>query len=264
MDKASKRATMPKGANAVLDRRTIYNANKNLLLLVKPGHYVLDVGCGSGTITKGISELVGEDGLVLGLDPSIHLIDLANNHCNIKNINFEVGDINNFKTTNYFDIVTSARTLQWLANPIEVLRKMLTLIKKGGTISILDYNHDKIQWSPKVPPSMKNFYEAFLSWRSDAGMDNKIADNLEVAFRTLGLQNIVVSDQSEYTDNSMEDAHGAFSIWSTVAETRGKQLVEDGYITNELRLKAIEDYNAWIKDEAVSMTLYMRSVTGYL
>jgi ubiquinone/menaquinone biosynthesis C-methylase UbiE len=77
MDKAIKRAIMPAGTHEVLDRRNIYNANINLLGIVKAGHRVLDVGCGSGTITKGIAELAKEEGLVVGIDSSPHLIELA-------------------------------------------------------------------------------------------------------------------------------------------------------------------------------------------
>lgn len=81
---------------------------------------------------------------------------------------FEVGDINEYKKSSGFDVITSARTLQWLANPREVLLKMLPLLKKGGAVTILDYNHEKIEWLPTVPKSMKDFYYAFLKWRSDA------------------------------------------------------------------------------------------------
>lgn len=265
MEKARRRAAMPAGTNAVLDRRTVYNANKNLLDIVKPGQFILDVGCGSGTITKGISDLVKVDGMVIGLDPGAHLIELAKqNFEGIDNLKFIVGDVNSFEHPDKFDVITSARTLQWLSDPEEVLRKMLKLLKPGGAVSILDYNHEKIEWSPSIPDSMKTFYDAFLRWRADVWMDNAIADNLEDIFNRLGLKNISTTNQDELTTNDSEDAEGAFSIWTKVAETRGKQLVADKYITEDLRLKAIEDYNKWVKEEAVSMKLYMRAVTGYL
>lgn len=265
MDKAMKRAAMPAGTNAVLDRRTVYNANKNLLDIIQHGQTVLDVGCGSGTITKGISELVKENGAVIGLDPSLHLIDLAKqNFEGVENLKFIVGDINSFKHPDKFDVITSARTLQWLANPKEALKKMLKMLKTGGVVSILDYNHEKIEWSPDIPDSMRTFYKAFLRWREDAGMDNAIADNLENIFERLGLKIISVTNQDEFTTRNSEDAEDAFSIWTKVAETRGKQLVAEKYITETLRLKAIEEYSSWVKKEAVSMKLYMRAVTGYL
>lgn len=95
-------------------------------------------------------------------------------------------------------------------------------------------------------------------------MDNEIADKLELLFKEAGLIDITVSDQDELTTSGTEDAEGAFSIWAKVAETRGKQLVEEKYISEDSRIKAIKDYKHWINKDAVSMKLYMRSVTGYL
>jgi len=43
---------MPAGANKILDERTMADDNRNLLSLLKKGMNVLDVGCGSGAITK--------------------------------------------------------------------------------------------------------------------------------------------------------------------------------------------------------------------
>ena len=65
-----------------------------------------------------------------------------------------------------FDIVTSARVLQWLSRPEEVLHMLKASTKPGGCILILDYNHEKIAWEPEPTPSMKSFYSAFLKWRS--------------------------------------------------------------------------------------------------
>lgn len=172
-------------------------------------------------------------------------------------------DIYSFEHHVKFDVITYARTLQWLSNPEGALNKGLQLLKTGGAVSVLDYNHNKIEWSPDIPESMKTFYNAFLKWREDAGMDNAIADNLENIYEKLGIRNISTTVQDEVTTRDSEDAEGAFLIWTKVAETRGKQLVADKYISESLRLKAIEDYNNWVVKEAISMKLYMRAVTGY-
>lgn len=44
-----------------------------------------------------------------------------------------------------------------------------------------------------------------------------------------------------------------------VAETRGKQLVADSYLTEEQRLEAITDYHSWCTGEARSMKLYLKA-----
>jgi ubiquinone/menaquinone biosynthesis C-methylase UbiE len=264
MKEAEKRAAMPTGAHAVLSRRTIANSNTNLLSLVKKGDSVLDVGCGSGSITRDIVDLVGRTGVVKGIDTSQHLIDLAQrDYAGIPNLSFEVADINSYSSDKKYDIITSARVLQWLANPEEVLNKMKDLLAVDGCITILDYNHKKIEFEPALPVSMKRFYEAFLLWRQDSAMDNEIADHLENMFRRIGLKNITVEDQSEISIPEKPSFQAELRIWQIVAETRGVQLVNDGYITEPERQLVIDEYQEWVANNAKKMKLYLKSVTGY-
>lgn len=265
MKEAEKRAAMPTGAYAVLSRRTIANSNTKLLRLVKRGNSVLDVGCGSGSITRDIVDLVGDTGFVKGIDTSSHLIDLAHrDFAGIPNLTFEVADINSFSSDKKYNVITSARVFQWLANPEEVLNKMKDLLAVGGCITILDYNHEKIEFEPAVPGSMEHFYDAFLKWRQDSGMDNQIADHLEQMFRRIGLKDITVEDHSEISLPEKTSFHAELSIWQIVAETRGVQLVKDGYITESERQLAIDEYKDWMMNKARKMKLYLKSVTGYL
>ncbi|GAB3513783.1 class I SAM-dependent methyltransferase [Emticicia fontis] len=255
------RAEMPQGANKVLDRRTIENAYSSLLNLLKEGMSVLDVGCGSGSITAGIAERVGVSGRVVGIDFSEHLIALAQkNYAYLSNLSFEVADINTYPAEQKFDLVIAARTLQWVNNPEEVVAQMLNLVKPGGMISILDYNHTKIEWTPQPPQSMLDFYAAFLNWRKDAGYDNGIADNLAAIYEKLGLQLINKVEQHEVSRREEPGFEGDARIWSVVAETRGKQVVNDRFCTEELRLQAIQEYDAWIASDAQAMKLYLLAI----
>ena len=264
MNTAEKRAEMPKGANSVLDRRTLQRDNANLLKVLKPGNAVLDVGCGSGSMTKGIVDYVGNKGHVIGIDVSDQLINQAKqNFESIKNLHFEVADINTYTYYNGFDVITSARVLQWVANPREILQKMKSLLKPGGCITILDYNHEKIQFTPDVPPIVKNFYESFLRWRMDAGMDNAIADHLVEMFEEIGMRSIEIEDHSETSQKGHDTFMEEINIWKKVAETRGKQLVADGYLSEEDRKSAIVEYQQWMDKEARSMKVYLKAVTGY-
>jgi ubiquinone/menaquinone biosynthesis C-methylase UbiE len=264
MNTAEKRAEMPKGTNTVLDRRTLEKDNANLLQLLKKGQTVLDVGCGSGSITRGVVDHVGPEGYVVGIDVSADLIGHArHNFQGIKNLHFQVADINNYSYQNKFDVITSARVLQWVANPRQILEKMKALLKPGGCISILDYNHEKIEFTPEIPQIVQRFYSAFLMWRKDAGMDNAIADHLRNLFEDVGMQGIVVEDQSEISRSGTDTFIEEINIWKKVAETRGKQLVADGYLTEADRQSAIHEYQHWMDNEARQMKLYLKAVTGY-
>ena len=230
---------------------------------LKEGMDVLDVGCGTGAITRGIAERV-RTGRIVGIDVSKDLVSQGKeNHKDIRNLTLEVQDIFEYPPSEKFDLVTSSRTLQWLSNPEEALIKMKELLKPGGMISILDYNHEKIEWSPALPQSMQRFYTAFLDWRSDAGMNNRIADDLPSIFESLKLKNILVADAGELSLKGDPDFYQNASIWSKVAETRGQQMVQDHYITEDERLQAIGDYNEWIVQRAFSMKLYLLQVSGY-
>lgn len=265
MNEASRRAAMPGGTSAVLDRRTVHHSNSNLLNIVKPGDTVLDVGCGSGSITAGIAGLTGPGGQVTGIDTSHDLVEQAKrNFSHLDNIRFEVADINTYQPGMKFDVITSARVLQWVDNPVQVISKMKTLLAPGGCLTILDYNHEKIQWEPEIPQSMQQFYKAFLRWRADAGMNNQIADHLESIFRQQGLSHIRVTDHAETSLKGNPEFETDLDIWIKVAETRGLQLLKDNYITDEVRLAAIADYRQWVHTAARSMTLYLKAVSGVM
>lgn len=262
---ATDRASMPSGATKILDERTIEQDNRNLIHLLRKNIHVLDVGCGSGAITHDIASRIAPTGFATGIDISEELIGIAKErYASTNNISFHTGDIYNYSSPKKFELITSARVLQWLDHPKEALIKMKSLLSNDGTISILDYNHEKIQWTPHIPESMHYFYSAFLQWRKDAGFDNAIADHLQQIFHDIGLRNIVVENQFEKAKKSDHHFSAKASIWSTVAETRGKQLVKDNYITDLQRLTAIEEYNHWIATIGNKMQMYLLAVTGSL
>lgn len=261
---SQQRAEMPNGANKVLDRRTLENDFANLVPLIKKGMHVLDVGCGSGAITKGIAERVGETGKVIGLDINAELIAIGKQKFEaITNLSFVNQSLFEFNPEQKFDLIVSARTLQWLSNPMDALVTMKAMLKPGGILSILDYNHEKIQWQPAPQESMQFFYSRFLSWRSDAGMHNQIADELEAMYAAIGLKNISVDDANELS--SIEDVEflETAGIWNKVVETRGHQMIRDGYLTEEQRVNAWNSYSRWLEEEGYSMDLYLKAVTGY-
>lgn len=259
----TERATMPKAYNPVLERRTVENANQNLLKYLKPGISVLDVGCGSGAITRSIAKKTGPDGYVLGIDPNENLIQQARQNVgDLPGIAFQQADVYLFDTTVRFDLVTCARTLQWLAQPEAALINMKRFVKSGGHLSILDFNHEKVTWTPEPPAAMRTFYNAFLQWRRDAGFDNAIADHLQEMMYRIGFESVQVESQFEVSRRSDADFAITSRLWAEVAELRGPQLVQAGYITEDLRLQAIVDYDNWIATVSESMTVYLLAVEG--
>jgi SAM-dependent methyltransferase len=252
---------MPEGLQATLNARALPAAHRRLHECLRPGLRVLDVGCGTGAITRDIAAAVAPDGQAIGIDASRALIDEARTRgAGLPNLHFEAGDIYRLDRPQRFDIVHAARVLQWLESPVEALRSMASAANAGGLIIVLDYNHEKIEWTPEPPPAMQRFYEAFLSWRAEAGMDNAIADHLEALMKDAGLQAPRAIPHHERTNRSDPDFLQRARLWAEVAATRGRQMVEDGAISEMQRAAAEADYRAWIRDEAESVELYLLSV----
>ncbi len=243
----------------IFDDRTLSVDYKTLSPLLKPGMNVLDVGCGTGSITRDIANIVGPSGKVTGIDNTEKfIISGQENFRDIKNMELIAIDLFQYDPPKPFDLIVSARTMQWLNNVPDALIKMKSMLKPGGILSILDYNHKKIQWTPEPPAIMKKFYAAFLKWREHAGMNNQVADDLAKLFEDAGFNNIEVLNADEHYTRGEENFIFRTSIWSKVAAI--KQIADEGFISESERLQTIEEYDEWVNTSATSMTVRLNEV----
>jgi ubiquinone/menaquinone biosynthesis C-methylase UbiE len=260
---ARHRAEMPEGTHAILDTRSLANDHRRLAELLAPGLAVLDVGCGTGAITRGIADAVGPSGRVVGVDVTPGFIEEARRrHAGVAHLTFALADIHTFRTDARFDVVTTARVLQWLSRPGKAVRAMAALARPGGRVVALDYSHEKIAWDPAPPDSMRRFYAAFLAWRAEAGMDNLIADHLVSLFEQAALAAIRSDAQHETTKRGDPDFVVRAGIWADVAATRGHQMVADGAVDEATRVAAEREYREWVTTKAERQTMYLLAVDG--
>jgi ubiquinone/menaquinone biosynthesis C-methylase UbiE len=250
-------------ATKIFDSRSLANDYRYLAEILKSGMNVLDVGCGTGSISKDIANIVGENGKVTGIDNTENFIlSGQKTYQSVENLELINIDLFDYNPEEKYDLIVSARTLQWLSNPKEALLKVKSLLKPNGQISILDYNHKAIEWVPSPPESMQEFYQTFLNWRKDSGMNNEIADDLANLLKETGFHSIEIINSDEFYSKEVLDYKSKMRIWSKVAGS--SQMVEEGYLENDLRLKAIEEYDYWIETEAISMTMKLNEVRGRL
>ncbi|HZY81201.1 MAG TPA: methyltransferase domain-containing protein [Cyclobacteriaceae bacterium] len=239
----------------IFDDRSLAVDYRTLVPVLRKGMRVLDVGCGSGSITKDIADITGH---AIGIDNTEKFIKAGKE--NFPELDLRCVDLFAFNTDEPFDLIVSARTMQWLRNVDEALIKMRSMLKPGGILSILDYNHMKVEWQPEPPASMKKFHGAFLKWREEAGMNNRVADDLPELLDRAGFSNIQVFNSDEHYRRGEENFVFRAGIWSKVAEL--KQIVEERYSTENERLQAIEEYNAWVLEKAQSMSMKLNEVRG--
>ncbi len=254
-----------KSSAPVLNNRSLEKDFSTLVPVLKKGMRVLDVGCGTGAITLGIAKRVGERGQVIGIDRSKDLIEEGKALFDFPdNLEFIVAPIFEYEPKEKFDLIVSARVLQWLDNPQAALLKMKTWLKPTGQISILDYNHEALAWNSAPPKSMQLFYQGFLDWRSNMGLNNAIAEELPDYFEKAGLTQIeIISANEIYNKGAANFLHKA-GIWIEVAKGVGKKMVTEGFVTEELRLQAMEEHQHWIETKAEQMVMKLKEVRGIL
>jgi ubiquinone/menaquinone biosynthesis C-methylase UbiE len=248
-------------ANNIFDNRSLEKDYRTLVPLLREGLKVLDVGCGTGAISKGIAERIGPTGHVTGIDNTeSFILSGKETYKSVSNLELIHIDLFQYETEEKYDLVVSARTMQWLSTPKEALIKMKSMLKPGGKLSILDYNHEAIEWQPSPPESMQLFYATFLRWRSDAGMNNQIAEDLPDYLEQAGFKFVEVYNSDEVYKKGDDNFFSKVGIWAKVAGST--QMVEEGYLQEEDRLLAIEEYNQWIKADAKLMTMKLKEVRG--
>jgi ubiquinone/menaquinone biosynthesis C-methylase UbiE len=113
------------------------------LMHIQPGGVVLDVGCGPGTDTIALAQLVGPTGQVVGIDFNATFLAQADEradqagvrswvshqHADATNLPFEA---------NTFDACRSERLLQHLLHPEQAVAEMVRITRPGGWIVIND------------------------------------------------------------------------------------------------------------------------------
>ena len=104
------------------------------------GDTILDLGCGTGELSAYLAELVGQYGKVLGVDPNIHRIKVAQaSRKEIRNLSFVEGSTSNFPGmgSETYDIFYSNAVLHFVPDKEEAFRNMFNSLKPAGKIVLL-------------------------------------------------------------------------------------------------------------------------------
>jgi SAM-dependent methyltransferase len=247
----------------ILNQRTLQHNHRRLADLLRPGMVVLDVGCGTGAITAGIARMVSPKGYAVGVDRDNSLLTLARQeHSTVENLSFENGDVLSLDCEARFDIVTTARMLQWISDPGEAIRRLRRATKTGGHVVALDYNHENNAWIPDPPAEFLRFYRAFLEWRVANKWDNRIGDRLPDLFQSAGITDIQIYVDDEIAQRGDPSFLNAGAIWLQVIQSIGTDIMTAGFLDKRELLKSEEHYAQYLQGGLHTQTLSMRSVVG--
>ncbi|WP_027963376.1 demethylmenaquinone methyltransferase [Halalkalibacillus halophilus] len=131
------------------------------IMQVSKGMQCLDVCCGTGDWTFSLSDSVGNDGFVYGLDFSKNMLSVGEEkreHAQTENISFVHGDAMNLPFEDEsFDFVTIGFGLRNVPDYSRVLEEMHRVVKKGGKVVCLETSQPTI-------PVYKQFYFFYFKY----------------------------------------------------------------------------------------------------
>lgn len=118
---------------------------------------ILDIGCGNGYFTKKISDHFPEKQFT-AIDISSELISSAQQHNASPRINYIQGDLFEFETIEPYDCIIMRLIVQHLGDFNKILDQVQKLLIPGGSLIILDADHQNMFNFPKLP----KFYALLL------------------------------------------------------------------------------------------------------
>jgi len=112
-------------------------------LAVPPDRVWLDVGCGTGSLTKLILEKY-EPKKIISIDSSNEFISYSKQSIINSNVHFQVGMAEELEIeSNSVDAVVSGIMLNFVPQPKAVIAEMIRVAKPGGAIGIFVWDYSK-------------------------------------------------------------------------------------------------------------------------
>lgn len=104
----------------------------------KPGERVIDIGCGTGTTSLRIADMVGDRGYVLGVDVSEPLVEAARrNAVRRPNVQFLLGDASQHRLEGGFDLLFSRFGVMFFADPVAAFTNLRRAARAGGALRFI-------------------------------------------------------------------------------------------------------------------------------
>ncbi len=131
---------------------------------IKPGHHVLDLGCGTGTLAIMVKQ--AQPGAeVHGLDADPEMLKVAKYKSDEQNtpVNFDIGFTNKLPYPDAsFDRVMSSIMIHHLKTPdkVKTAKEVFRVLKPGGQLHIIDFGKPTSLYGKMLAPFLYKFEEA--------------------------------------------------------------------------------------------------------
>ena len=202
---------------------------------------VLEVGCGTGAMSRFLAQREDFNGQVIGVDQSSRFIEAANRFAHGEKIGqrigFAIGDAHCLDfPVGHFDAVIAHTLISHVTEPIRVLSEMARVTRPGGTVAIFDGDYASLTFA--LPDH--GFGQRMDMALADATFNNpRIMRDLPRLLPEQGLETV-----DAWGDVVVETGTGSY--FRSFAETYAPYVVSSG-------LLAEDAVTSWLKTQRQAM-----------
>ena len=149
-----------------------------------PGARTLEVGCGNGSISAWLAGRVAPGGRAVAVDLDLSLADADVPGLELRQADILAGPVE----PEDFDLVTARAVLHHVADAQAAVVNLVASARPGGTILLIE--PDFLPVSVAEPPEVRAFWQGWLAWSREQGIDYFIGRRLPAMLSGLGLQDV--------------------------------------------------------------------------
>jgi SAM-dependent methyltransferase len=240
----------------LLARRTAAQIASFLLPSLRAGMHVLDCGCGPGSITIGLADVVAP-GEVVGIDIKPSQITLARTQAaqrGLTNIRFQVGNVTQLPFPEApFDAVFGCNILMQFQDPRPVLTEVCRVVKPGGVVGFRELTFDGNLYEP--PAGARHQYYALLTRRlQHNGGDPWMGRRLGTWCCRAGLQRVTMA-ASYVSAGTPDEKQAAYDEQARLCEDGAwmEQAIALGWISRDGRERLSRALRAEVPSQRPSL-----------
>jgi len=211
-----------------------------------PGSRVLEAGCGVGAQTL----------ILAGKSPGVRITSLdisrrslleARNTIssrNLPNVRFLQASVLDLPfPESSFDHVFICFVLEHLKEPARALGEVRKVLKKGGSLTVIEGDHGSFFWHPETPES-RLVWQSFVTAQSSLGHDPLIGRRLFPLLKEAGFDVLKISPRNLYTDgmNTRAKSSGLNKIFIPMLGTGREQALELNLIDRQTWTEGIRHF----------------------
>ena len=178
-DKAARRVeAVYTTADVVAQRRALLE-----MVAPRPGERVLDLGAGPGFMTLEAARIVGEAGVVVGVDKSAPMLTLAEARCASQpHVSFREADALSLPFEDGgFDVAIISQVYEYVTDMEAALAELFRVLRPGGRALIMDTDWGSLVWNAEDAARAKRIFTAWDAHLADPHLPRRLSPLLHGA-----------------------------------------------------------------------------------